>query len=227
MPLQLHWLARVSAVWAAAVRTVCAWLRPLVARRTLPENVVVHCGAPHRIEAAILAELLRHTPGVVRVHEPPSATPGVWLDDDEHGTEGCMPACRLLGRVARLYPSAAVDALVVDAALEPLHTLLATPVVDETHVAAFVARLCHVHQGVVWLQTDVPSVADVAAFAALRWARERHLLPPAALGPLCDWYDAAVAHAAGDDAYQTPSDADQTGDMGDDAVQTHASPEAS
>lgn len=179
----------------ATVREACARVRSFVMFHSLPRRVTVHCGAPHRVEAAILAALVARTPGVVTVHEPPRTTPVVWIDDDEEGVPGCLPACRLLGRMARLYPSHPGDAFHVDVALEPLHELVHSTEAEDECVRVFVARLLGAHrgvEGVPWLRTDVPCVADVCAHAALEWASAHALLPT--LPPtLVAWSQAVAA----------------------------------
>ena len=171
---------RLTKLLDAFVRGVCARVRSFVMFHSLPRRVTVHCGAPHRVESAILAALVAQTPGAVRVHEPPRTTPVVWIDDDEEGVPGCLPACRLLGRMARLYPSHPGDAMHVDVALEPLHELVHSTEAEDERVRVLVERLLSAHrhvEGVHWLRTDVPCVADVCAHAALEWASGRALLP--------------------------------------------------
>ena len=94
----------------------------------LPKLIEVHPGPPGSIDRAIVQAILGtyDLPGVVQVHADHVHTPPtLWIYDDEDCDKasvytGCLPLCRYLGRMLRIYPVHPRNALSLDVGLDHL-----------------------------------------------------------------------------------------------------------
>lgn len=137
----------------------------LDAAHPVPTEVRVACGAP-RTDRFLLEELTRHTTLLVLLKEESAAVTTVHVRDDL-AVEGLFPALRYVGRRTRLFPVHPEHALVLDASLDALRTILEEG--GREYGACLAEELDERLDGGEWLEGFASvSIADVCWAGALR-----------------------------------------------------------